>query len=148
MNRSLLMEGSRSQLVNQLVYLDEEKTHFLNHYYPENNQKRTEVERMLSMYSSALERIVSDLDEENLNSMALIGSRLELRYLDDNSIEAFTIVFPHYADPNQNLISFLSPMGFQLLRAKVHETYRLAVPSGQISVRVETIRFMNKGDVN
>ncbi|SFL95180.1 transcription elongation factor GreA [Paenibacillus sp. 1_12] len=148
MSLSPLIVGSRLQLINQLVYFDDEKINFLNHYYPENNHKRSAFERILSVYTSTLEKIISDLNEENLNSVALIGSRLELRYLNDDWIESFTIVFPQHADPNQNLISFLSPMGFQLLMSQVNETYQLEVPSGVISVKVEGIKYVNRGDVN
>ncbi|MCU6797074.1 GreA/GreB family elongation factor [Paenibacillus sp. WQ 127069] len=148
MNRSPLLVGSRLQLINQLVYFDEEKTNFLNHYFPENNHKRSAFERILSDYTSTLEKIVADLNEDRLNSVALIGSRLELRYVNDDWIESFTIVFPQHADPNHNLISFLSPMGIQLLMSQINETYQLAVPSGVISVKVEDIKYVNSGDIN
>ncbi|WP_054795645.1 GreA/GreB family elongation factor [Paenibacillus sp. EPM92] len=148
MNRSIMYQGSRTQLINQLVYFDEEKFNFLNQYFPEHNVKRSTVEQVLAVYATTLEKIVADLTEENLNSVALIGSQLELRYLDDDSPESYTIVFPHLADPNNNKISFLSPLGFQLLMAKSQETYRLDVPSGEIRLRVEGIKFVNSGDVN
>jgi len=106
------------------------------------------VERVLSDYSMILEKILADFNEENLNSVALIGSKLELRYLDNDTSELFTIVFPHVADPDKNMVSFLSPLGFQLLMAQKNETYRLDVPSGEISIRVEGIKFVNSGGVN
>ncbi|MEK3719421.1 GreA/GreB family elongation factor [Paenibacillus sp. FSL H8-0034] len=148
MNRSPLLVGSRLQLINQLVYFDEEKINFLNHYFPENNHKRSAFERILSDYTSTLEKIVADLNEDRLNSVALIGSRLELRYVNDDWIESFTIVFPQHADPNHNLISFLSPMGIQLLMSQINETYQLAIPSGVISVKVEGIKYVNSGDIS
>jgi transcription elongation factor GreA len=148
MSHSLLYQGSRAQLVNQLVYFDDEKINFLNQYFPERNQKRHIVEETLSVYCSTLERIINDLSEENLNSIALVGSKLELRYLDDGSTESYTIVFPNQADPNRNLISFLSPIGFQLLMAQTNVKYKLDIPSGETLVRVEGIKFVNHGDVN
>ncbi len=147
MNHSFLYQGSRLQLVNQLVYFDEEKINFLNQYFPEHNQKRRIVEKTLSEYSSTLERIIKNLDEENLNSIALIGSKLELQYVDDGSSESFTIVFPHRADPSRNSVSFLSPIGFQLLMTQSNETYQLDIPSGETSVKVKGIKFVNHGDV-
>ncbi|NTZ16990.1 GreA/GreB family elongation factor [Paenibacillus sp. JMULE4] len=148
MNHSLMYQGSRLQLVNQLVYFDDEKLNFLNQYFPEPNQKRRNVEKTISVYCSTLERIIKDLTEENLNSMALIGSQVDLRYLDDGSTESLTIVFPHRTDPNKNLISFLSPIGFQLLMAQTNENYQLVIPSGETLVRVENIKFVNHGDVH
>lgn len=147
MNRSSLYQGSRTQLINQLIYWDDEKIHFLNQYYPDFNQKRNMVDKVLSVYSSTLETILANLNEDTINSIALIGSKLTIRYLDDQTTDYFTIVFPHRADPGKNMVSFLSPMGFQLLMAKVNETYQLSVPSGEISVRVDAIQFVNNGEI-
>lgn len=147
MNRSLFLEGARIQLLKQLVYFDDEKNSFLNQYFPEYNQKRSRVERALSDYSATLENIFADFNEGTLNSAVLIGSEVVLRYADDDTSESFTIVFPHQADPNRNRVSFLSPVGFQLLMARMNETHRLHVPSGEISVTIEDITFVNGGDV-
>lgn len=147
MNLSLLYQGSRAQLLNQLVYFDEEKMNFLDQYFPEHNSKRNSVEQMLTKYSGYLEHILSDLTAEKLNSVALIGSQLEIRYLDDDMDDTFTIVFPNQADPNENKISFLSPLGFQLLMAKRNEIASLDVPSGQISIQIKEIKYVNSGNL-
>lgn len=148
MSHSALYEGSRSQLVKQLVYFDEEKVNFLNQYFPDYGPKRAAAERTISEYMAEVVRINSDLTPDNLNSTALIGSQLEIRYLDDDDdqTETFTIVFPHLADPDRNRVSMLSPLGFQLLMAKAGQTYQLEVPSGRISVKVESIKFVNNGE--
>jgi transcription elongation factor GreA len=147
MNRSSLYQGSRTQLINQLIYWDDEKSNFLNQYFPEFNQKRQMVDKVLSVYASTIETIIPNLTEEAINSIALIGSKLTVRYLDDQTSDYIIIVFPHRADPSKNMVSFLSPMGFQLLMAKVNETYQLSVPSGEISVRVEAIQYVNSGEI-
>jgi transcription elongation factor GreA len=148
MSHSLLLEGSRVQILNQLVYFDEDLTFFLDQYFPEHNQKRYTVEKTIQTYSTVLEEILKDLNPSTLHSVALIGSRVKLLYLDDNSTELFTIVVPSHADPDKNKISFLSPIGFQLLMARRNETYELVIPSGVVHVRVEDIEFYNSGDVN
>lgn len=148
MNHSVVYEGSRTQLINQLVFFDDEKMNFLDQFFPEPNQKRSMVEQTLNVYISNLEKILSDFSADQLHSIALIGSQLELRYLDDHSTEQYTIVFPNQANPSENKVSFLSPLGFQLLMARHGETYQLDVPSGQISVKVEGIKFVNGGNVN
>lgn len=146
MSHSFTLQGSRSQLIEQLVFFDDEKTNFLDQYYPDYNQKRAAVERKLADYTSTLERLLADLNENSLNSTALIGSKITLRYLDDDSTEAYTIVFPERADPDRNMVSFLSPVGFQLLMAKSGEQCRLEVPSGELQVSVEKIEYVNSGD--
>lgn len=146
MSHSFALQGSRTQLLEQLVFFDDEKTNFLDQYYPDHNQKRIAVERTLTHYTSTLERMLSDLNERSLHSTALIGSRVTLRYLDDNTTETFTIVFPDRADPDRNMVSFLSPIGFQLLLARTGEQYRLEVPNGELPVVVEKIEYVNSGD--
>ncbi|WP_176560124.1 GreA/GreB family elongation factor [Brevibacillus dissolubilis] len=148
MSHSPIFQGSRVQLVSQLVHFDEEKIHFLDQYFPDHCQKRNTVDKKISAYCSTLEGIMNDLTEERLESIVLIGSQVDLLYLDDGSTESFTIVFPHRANPDRSLISFLSPLGFQLLMAQTKEQYQLVIPSGEMSVRVEGVKFMNHGDVN
>jgi len=147
MNHSLALQGARSQLVRQLIYFDEEKIHFLDQYFPDYNQKRAEVERKLAEYSAWLERLLQAFDEERLHERALIGSRLDVEFDGEGVGESFTIVFPPYADPEQNRVSFLSPVGFQLLMAKAGERCRLLLPSGEAEVEVHSVRYVNRGDV-
>lgn len=147
MSHSMLYQGSRSQLVGQLVYFDEEKINFLDQYFPDFGPKRSSAERLISDYIKTVESISQNLTPESLNSTVLIGSELKLRYADDDSTETYTVVFPHLADPDRNQVSFLSPLGFQLLLKKVGDTCSLAIPSGQLAVTIEEIKFVNRGEV-
>ncbi|NOU96355.1 transcription elongation factor GreAB [Paenibacillus sp. LMG 31456] len=147
MSHSIVLQGSRTQLINQLVYFDEQKKDFLDHYFPNSAKERGKIELLLSVYSVTLERILGVFTQENLNSTVLIGSRMKIVYLEDGYTESYTIVFPHQADPNSNKISFLSPIGFQLLMAKINETYQLKIPSGEIKVKLEEIIYNNCGDL-
>ncbi|TXK83732.1 GreA/GreB family elongation factor [Paenibacillus sp. N3.4] len=148
MNHSFMHQDAKSRLVDQLTYFDEEKINFLHQYLPEHNQKRRLVEKTLSDYSFFLKKLINNLNEEDLNARALIGSELELRFLEDDCSETFTIVFPHHADPGRNRISFLSPIGFQLLMTQSNQTYQLDIPSGEMSVKVEGIKFVHCDDKN
>jgi len=141
MNTSALLENTRYQLINQLVYFGDELYHFLDQYCPEHNQKRLSVEKTLNVYTRVLEEILRDLTVEKLNSVALIGSKVDLRYLELNDTDSYVLVSPDSADPDQNKISFLSPMGFHLLLARRNETYDIEIPSGIVPVRVEDIRY-------
>lgn len=146
MSHSVLLQGSRMQLVNQLVYFDEEKAYFLDHYFPHHGIERSKVEQVLSAYTAMLENVVADLREATLNTAVLIGSEVSLRYAEDGEAESFTIVFPHLTEPGRNKISFLSPLGLQLLMKRAGLTYELAVPSGVMEVAIEAIKYKNCGD--
>lgn len=147
MNHSLLYQSSRTQLLEQLIYFDEEKLAFLNQYFQERSKERSHAERLISRYCSLLEQLLADFNGERLNSQVLIGTQLQLRYLDDDTTDHYTIVFPNQAEPNDNKISMLSPIGMQLLLSELGNTYQLAVPSGQMSVTIESIKFVNSGEV-
>lgn len=147
MNHSFLYQGSRAQLLQQLIYFDEEKIAFLNQYYQDRSKERNTAEIMISHYCTALEQLLANFNGDQLNSQVLIGSQLQLRYLDDNTTDTYTIVFPSQAEPNDNKISMLSPIGMQLLLSQLGNTYQLAVPSGQLQVKIESIKFVNSGEV-
>ncbi|TBL76034.1 GreA/GreB family elongation factor [Paenibacillus thalictri] len=148
MSHSFLLQGSRAQLIGQLVYFDEEIVPFLDQYFPGQDRQRSRVEKRITEYSALLERILADFHTESLNSAVLIGSQLELVYVEDGSTETYTIVFPHQTDPGNNRISFLSPMGLQLLLAQKNETCQLIVPSGELAVMIKDIKYMNRGSMD
>lgn len=147
MNRSLLQQGSRTQLIKQLIYFDEERNGFLNHYCAGNSKLKNSAEQLINRYCAALEQLLADFSEEKLNSSVLIGSRLNLRYLEDGYTDTHTIVFPAYTAPSEGKISLLSPMGMQLLLAERNREYLLEVPSGKIAVIIDNIQYENNGEV-
>ncbi|AWB45548.1 transcription elongation factor GreAB [Paenibacillus sp. CAA11] len=147
MNHSALLEEAKSQLLGQLVYFDEGLTPFLDHYLSDHPQQRYIIEKTLNTYITVLEGILSDFTYSRINSSTLIGSMVNVQFLDNMTSDSFTIVFPTIADPDKNFISFLSPMGHQLLMSRRNETYPLKTPSGVISVRVEDTLFYNSGHI-
>lgn len=148
MNHSLLQQTTRTQLLKQLLYFDEEKNGFLNRYFPDMDPPRRQAEELINSYCAVLEQLLSDFSEEKLCSTVLIGSRLNLRYLTDDITDTYTIVFPAYANPAEGRISWLSPLGMQLLMAERQREYQLKVPSGTISVKIDDIGFENSGEVD
>lgn len=143
------LAGSKDQLVGQLVYFDEAQMKFLEEYFPYSvyEKERSRVRQTLSMYCSQLERIVAGLSETSLNEAVLIGSEVTVRYVEDGDSETFSIVFPDLARPAENWISFLSPIGLQLLLATSGQTCRLIVPSGIIEVSIDDIKYRNRGAI-
>jgi len=145
MNRSIALDGARKQLIEQLVYFDENKTDFLNHYYPSFGKERDRVDKVLGVYARTVEQLLADERQADLDSCVLIGSRVDLRYAEDGEREQYAIVFPPLADPDRNRLSFLSPIGLQLLLARPGERYMLVVPSGEIEVEIEHAAYANLG---
>jgi len=148
MNHSTILQGSNTQLVNQLVFFDEERQFFLKNYISDDSNERNKVDQVLCMYTSSLENIIAEGNPESLNSRVLIGSQVTLQYQDDGYEEQYTIVFPHLTDSSKNWISFLSPIGLQLLTTTLDELYEFVVPSGPIKVRIKEIKYMNFGEID
>lgn len=137
------LQSARHQLIRQLVYFDEERFNFLDHYFAGDKDKK-KGELFLDEYTQKLEHIIAHFEEEALHSVALIGSRIEMT--DEGYDDSFTIVFPHQADPDRNMISFLAPLGFQLLLAAQNDNRAVETPVGQSTVHVRNIKYVNMGE--
>ncbi|QOY35236.1 GreA/GreB family elongation factor [Anaerobacillus isosaccharinicus] len=145
MSHNLAIQGSKMQLINQLVFFDEQMDVFNKQFLPEYNSKRKNVMKVLADYSATLEKVLADFSEEQLKKVVLIGSKVKFRYLDDDETETVTIVFPNLARPEEEIVSFLSPIGLQLLLGKCGEVYELELPVGKVLVEIEEVTFGNKG---
>ncbi|MCA0755146.1 GreA/GreB family elongation factor [Paenibacillus sp. N4] len=139
MNRRLM--DCKTQLINQLVYFDDEKAKFLKPYFDDKSKERADLDRLLTSYCKELEHIVSDFNETTIHSTVLIGSQVKLRYEDDGSCETYTVVFPNEAQPELNRISFLSPIGRKLLLSKVMQSHELDLPLGVTKINIEDIEY-------
>lgn len=54
-----------------------------------------------------------------------IGTKVTLLYDEENETEGYVICFPEYSDPDSGYISFLSPVGRQLLLKNIDEKLSL-----------------------
>ncbi|OMF34701.1 hypothetical protein BK133_11870 [Paenibacillus sp. FSL H8-0548] len=140
MNHSIDFSSVREQLVVQLVLLSDEKNRFLDSYFVMQGKERTEISQFLSIYTQTVQKLLKASDEE-LQSKVLIGSQVTIEYPDFDTKDSFTIVMPDAADPDENLISFLSPVGKQLLLAGIDEVISVAAPSGAIRTRIAAIAY-------
>lgn len=142
MNHSNDLSRAREQLAAQLVLLGDEKKHFLDAYFAMSGKERMEMSEFLALYTQTLQKLLSDTDipaSQALQGMVLIGSHVTLEYPDYAAHDSFTIVLPEQADADNNLISFLSPVGSQLLLARLGELISVNTPSGALRVLITAI---------
>lgn len=136
MNRSHRFNSPRSRLVEQLVFLDEQMTKFLDSY---SSQQKIQVHKSIKQYVKILERLL-ELDDVNLvktlSKVTVIGSSITICYEEEGSNELFTVVLPTEIDPDKNRISLFSPIGNQLLSRSTGETFILQTPEAEYSVRI------------
>ncbi|MDF2667983.1 MAG: hypothetical protein K0R67_289 [Paenibacillus sp.] len=135
----------REQLIRQLVLLCEEKNHFLDTFFLMHGKERMQMDQLLTAYTGFVENLLKHGDDE-LHRYVLIGSQVAIMNLDDHTEDVFTIVFPDYTDPDENRISFLSPLGKQLLFAATGSVVKIDTPIGIQRMMIEHIEFVSSQD--
>ncbi|WP_248930166.1 GreA/GreB family elongation factor [Paenibacillus hamazuiensis] len=137
--------ATRRHLISQLVFFDEQTHHFADMYLSGiKNPERNLVETSIKQYTEKLMSILENDDrilDEMLRNVVLIGSKAEVLFEDDGSSESFTVVHPSESDPDANRISFISPIGRQLLCAKPDCPLLLETPAGEHPVRIREIKY-------
>ncbi|WP_159882209.1 GreA/GreB family elongation factor [Paenibacillus puerhi] len=138
MNPSRAFHPLREQYVRQLIQLSDERNRFLDVYFPDYGTRRTQMGKLLSSYTHALERMLATPDEA-WPDIVLIGSRVTITYLEDSLSDTFTIVFPDQADPEEYRISFVSPVVEKLLLRKAGDVVTVETNLETFHVRIEQI---------
>jgi transcription elongation factor GreA len=133
-------------LVSQLLTLGEEKRTFLDAYFDVRNPERIQLDKQLTAYTDRIEQLLAGPDEL-LNSVVLIGSQIELEYVDFHTCDTLTVVMPEEANPDEGLISFLSPVGRQLLLGEKGEMRAISTPSGSMRIRIASIGWASQQNI-
>jgi len=140
MNHSIPSASERKEsLVKQLLLLSEEKGRFLDSYFPIPGKDRSDMDQFLTAYTAEVQRLLASGEDVQSPSVVLIGSKISVEYIDYKETDTFTIVFPEEADPDDNRISFLSPVGRQLLLSGLNERLAIAAPAGSMQVTITSI---------
>ncbi|MGZ0049462.1 GreA/GreB family elongation factor [Brevibacillus gelatini] len=148
MNHSVL-QGTRKHLINQLVFFDEQYSLFFDHYVRDYGREKQTIDEMIQRYKQTLEQLLAQDDSAllaSLKSVTLLGSSVKVRFEEDGFEESFTVVYPTDIDPDNNRISFLSPIGRQLLLTAPNDLLDLESPVGRQQVQVREISFTYMGD--
>ncbi|GGH47115.1 GreA/GreB family elongation factor [Paenibacillus silvae] len=143
MNRRNPLDNRREKLVSQLLTLGEEKRTFLDAYFDVHNPERVQLDKQLMAYTERVEQLLAGPDEQ-LGSVVLIGSKIELEYVDFHTSDTLTIVMPEEADPDAGQISFLSPVGRQLLLGDKGEIRAISTPAGSMRIRIADIQWASE----
>ncbi|MGN7470591.1 GreA/GreB family elongation factor [Brevibacillus sp. SAFN-007a] len=147
MNPSIL-QGTRKHLIHQLVFFDEQYSLFFDQYVRDYGREKQMVDDCIQRYKQTLEQLLAKDDSalyESLKAVALLGSSVRVLFEEDGFEESFTVVFPTDSDPDHNRISFLSPIGRQLLLTAPHNRIVLESPVGRQQVLVREISFTYMG---
>lgn len=132
----------RTGLLKQLVFIDENRTTLLNQYLSSAPAEEKNP-KFFEQYVSEIENVISHLGNRMAASLdkVYIGSQVAVLYEEDQFIDHFTICFPEQSNPDRGCISFLSPVGNQLLLRGLEERVVLNTPAGETSVVIKDIQF-------
>lgn len=147
MNPSLEADA-REQWIRQLLYFEEQGPQFLNDYGPSGGPERFALDHLIERYMARLEELLKGKPQSIatiLHSEVLIGSRVRVRDRDNGAVDEFTLVFPLRTDPERYHISFLSPIGRQLLLGSAGDWVSLQVPGGRLNVTIEDVDYAQAG---
>ncbi|HEO64000.1 MAG TPA: nucleoside diphosphate kinase regulator [Candidatus Omnitrophica bacterium] len=75
------------------------------------------------------------------NNVITMNSKVCLRNVDTQEEMVYWLVFPDDADPDQDKISILTPIGTALLGYKVGDIIEWKVPAGFVKLTVEKILY-------
>ena len=96
-------------------------------------------------YLHALEAVLEDAQgidpTEVPEDVVTMNATVEIRDLDIEERETYTVVYPERADISLNRISVLAPIGTAVLGCRVGDVVEVRVPSGRRRIRVEDIHY-------
>ena len=75
------------------------------------------------------------------NNVITMNSKVRLRDIDKQEEMVYWLVFPDDADPNQDKISILAPIGMALIGYKVGDIIKWKVPNGIVKLKVKKILY-------
>ena len=132
----------RETIVDHLVFFDENSTEIIDSYFLSD---RSKFKEFYTTYTSEVEKFLTTLNTEgevqDYIPKVFIGCKVLLNYIEDNEVEEYTICFPELSDPDNGFISFLSPVGSQLLLRSASEKMLLSTPGGELKVIIKEITF-------
>ncbi|MEH7224000.1 GreA/GreB family elongation factor [Bacillus sp. JJ1566] len=129
----------KDYFVEQLQFIDTNFQELKNLYLSSTPLK----ERKEDFFSSYINELESYLKTEVTEAipMVFIGTKVTVMFDGENDSEDYFICLPKQIDPDAGCISFLSPVGRQLLLRNVGDKVLLSTPAGGLPVTIQNITF-------
>lgn len=141
MNHSL--HQNNEDFLQQLVYIDENIKE-LTDLYIASTPMQERIKHFFNLYTLEVEEFLKNNKRKSVLSIfpkVYIGTKVTVWYEDENDVEDYVICFPEQSDPDSGFISFLSPVGKQLLLKNIDEKLLLKIPTGDVSVTIKEITY-------
>lgn len=108
-----------------------------NAEYDAARNEQAEVEGKIKELEAMLEHVV--VIQGGQTDKVSIGTRVKIKYVDDDEIEEYSIVGSKEADPFQNKISNESPIARAIMGHTVNEQVWVESPNGKYQVEIMEI---------
>jgi transcription elongation factor GreA len=141
MNHSI--HQNKEDFLQQLVYIDENIKE-LTELYIASTPVQERIKHFFNLYLLEVEELLKNNNRKRIFSFfpkVYIGTKVTVWYEDENEAEDYVICFPEQSDPDSGFISFLSPVGKQLLLKNIGERLLLKIPTGDVSVTIKEITY-------
>ncbi|WP_449538568.1 GreA/GreB family elongation factor [Ferdinandcohnia sp. Marseille-Q9671] len=129
--------------VEQRGYL-EQNYQELNKLYLTSTPQKEIVKDFFRLYIGHLENFVKDI-QKNVDQVPIpkvfIGTKVTVIFDGEDDTEDYYICLPKQSDPDAGCISFLSPVGRQLLLREIGDEILLSTPAGGVPVTIQNISF-------
>lgn len=132
-------------MTDKTIYITEEDRIKLKKLVTYSSGYRFFDKKTLSELKIEIERAKVIKNEENIDGIITMNSKVRLKDLDSGLEFTYTLVYPDKANISENRISILAPIGTAMLGYKVGEIIEWIVPAGKR--RLEVIEVMYP-DVN
>ena len=138
MNHSIRQYPEKESFIKQMLII-EERIQELTDIYLSSTPYTERKKDFFSEYIAEVERFLEDYEGGLDIPKVFIGSKVTVVYEDENEEEDFIICFPEESDPEEGCISFLSPVGRQLLLRNKGDRIALRIPAGELKVSIQKI---------
>ncbi|MFB3161601.1 GreA/GreB family elongation factor [Neobacillus sp. 179-J 1A1 HS] len=144
MNHSLHL--TKNYYVQQLHYIDENINELTN-LYLSSTPVQERLKHFFNLYVLEVEELLKTNKRNEIISYfpkVFIGTKVTVLYDDENETEDYVICYPEQSDPDLGYISFLSPVGRQLLFKNLGDKVSIKIPTGELLVTIKEISFVGE----
>jgi transcription elongation factor GreA len=130
----------------QLVYIDENIKE-LTDLYISSTPIQERLKHFFHLFVLEVEELLTSNQKNDMISSfpkVYIGTKVTVLYEDENETEDYVICYPEQSNPDEGYISFLSPVGRQLLFKNIGEKINLRIPTGELMVTIKEISFVGQ----
>lgn len=141
-----LSRDAFERLIHDIIYMEEEQEELLG-YFPAKSPERAKLKQLIRNYILQVDLLIRKVqvsaDSDNPLPFVIINSEVVLCCLGSCSLIKVRIVLPLHNTEEQD-ISFLSPLGMNLLLKAVGSEVTFFTAQGHLRYRIDAIFYSSK----